>query len=169
SVNGKTAQPVEASFSTEPLLVSRNERMNDVVRRILELPDAESEFDKEIGLLNQVSGVMAETTEILVKPETGPPAIAAETEIIELLLKSKRFNPNAGGGGGADPGGGGSGDTETPALALVGSGVNEKENREELSATQTTGTTGVPLPEEFRTGLDQYFNRLEAWKADKQP
>jgi len=148
---------------------SFNERMNDVVRRILELPDAESEFDKEIGLLNQVSGVMAETTEILVKPETGPPAIAAETEIIELLLKSKRFNPNAGGGGGADPGGGGSGDTETPALALVGSGVNENENREELSATQATGTTGIPLPEEFRSGLDQYFNRLEAWKSDKQP
>ena len=146
-----------------------NERMNDVVTRILELPDAESEFDKEIGLLNQVSGVMAETVEILVKPETGPPAIAAETEIIELLLKSKRFNPNAGGGSGADPGGGGSGDTETPALALVGSGVNEKENREELAATQATGTTGIPLPEEFRTGLDQYFNRLEAWKADKQP
>ncbi|MDA7873535.1 hypothetical protein N9B17_00070 [Rhodopirellula sp.] len=143
-----------------------NERMNDVVRRILELPDAESEFDKEIGLLNQVAGVMAETTEILVKPETGPPAIAAETEIIELLLKSKRFNPNAGGGGGADPGGGGSGETETPALALVGSGGNEKENREELSATQATGTSGIPLPEEFRTGLDQYFNRLETWKAD---
>ncbi len=148
---------------------SFNERMNDVVRRILELPDAESEFDKEIGLLNQVSDVMAETTEILVKPETGPPAIAAETEIIELLLKSKRFNPNAGGGGGADPGGGGSGDTETPALALVGSGANEKENREELSATQATGTTGRPLPEEFRTGLDQYFNRLETWKADQRP
>ena len=146
-----------------------NERMNEVVRRIRELPDAESEFDKEIGLLSQVSGVMAETTEILVKPETGPPAIAAETEIIELLLKSKRFNPNAGGGGGADPGGGGSGDTETPALALVGSGVNEQENREELSATQATGTTGVPLPEEFRAGLDQYFNRLEQWKSESQP
>lgn len=148
---------------------SFNERMNAVVSRILELPDAESEFDKEIGLLSQVSGVMAETTEILVKPETGPPAIAAETEVIELLLKSKRFNPNAGGGGGADPGGGGSGDTETPALALIGSGVNEKENREQLSSTQTTGTAGKPLPEEFRTGLDQYFNRLEAWKANQEP
>ena len=147
---------------------SFNERMNAVVQRILELPDAESEFDKEITLLTQVSGVMAETTEILVKPETGPPAIAAETEIIELLLKSKRFNPNAGGGGGADPGGGGSGDTETPALALVGSGLNENENREELAATQTTGTSGIPLPEEFRSGLDQYFNRLETWKATKQ-
>ncbi|MDE0874842.1 MAG: hypothetical protein OSA88_13360, partial [Acidimicrobiales bacterium] len=147
---------------------SFSERMVAVVERILELPDAESEFDKEIGLLSQVAAVMAETTEILVKPETGPPAIAAETEIIELLLKSKRFNPNAGGGGGADPGGGGSGDTETAALALVGAGLNENENREELSATQTTGTSGVPLPEEFRSGLDQYFNQLETWKAEKQ-
>lgn len=145
-----------------------NERMDDVVRRIRELPDAESEFDKEIALLTQVSGVMAETTEILVKPDTGPPAIAAETEVIELLLKSKRFNPNAGGGGGADPGGGGSGDTETPALALVGSGVNEKENREELSAVQATGNTGAPLPEEFRAGLDQYFNQLENWKTGNE-
>jgi len=147
---------------------SFQQRMTSVVQRILELPDAASEFDKEIALLTQVSGVMAETTEILVKPETGPPAIAAETEIIELLLQSKRFNPNAGGGGGADPGGGGSGDTETPALALVGSGVNENENREELSATQTTGTSGIPLPEEFRSGLDQYFNRLETWKEANQ-
>jgi hypothetical protein len=142
------------------------QRMDKVVARILELPDAEADFAKEVGLLNQVSGVMAEATEILAAPQTGPPAIAVETEIIELLLKSKRFNPNAGGGGGASPGGGGSGETETPALALVGAGVNDKEIREELSATQTTGTTGPGLPEEFRSGLDEYFNRLEVWQTN---
>ncbi len=98
---------------------------------------------------------MVEVTETLVKPETGSPAIAVETEIIELLLKSKRFNPNAGGGGGSDPGGGGAGETDTPVLALVGSGVNDKEVREELSKTQATGTAGPGLPEEFRSGLDQ--------------
>ena len=132
---------------------SFNERMNDVVRRILELPDAESEFDKEIGLLNQVSGVMAETTEILVKPETGPPAIAAETEIIELLLKSKRFNPNAGGGGGADPGGGGSGDTETPAFGF--SGLRGERER------TTRGTLGNPNDWHHRcTSPRRISNRL---------
>ncbi len=141
-------------------------RMDTVVKRILELPDAEADFAKELGLLTQVSGVMSEATEILAKPDTGPPAIAAETEIIELLLKSKRFNPNASGGGGAEPGGGGSGDTETPALALVGAGVNQNEIREEMSATQATGTTGPGLPEEFRSGLDQYFHRLETWKTN---
>ncbi len=141
-------------------------RMDKVVVRIKELPDAEADFAKELGLLTQVSGVMVEATETLAKPETGSPAIAVETEIIELLLASKRFNPNAGGGGGSDPGGGGAGETETPALALVGSGVNEKEVREELSATQSTGTSGPGLPEEFRSGLDQYFNRLEIWQTN---
>jgi hypothetical protein len=141
-------------------------RMNGVLQRIRELPDGEADFAKELGLLTQVSGVMGEATEILAKPDTGPPAIAAETEVIELLLQSRRFNPNAGGGGGAEPGGGGSGDTETPALALAGAGVNEKEVREQMSATQSTGTSGPGLPEEFRSGLDAYFNRLESWQPN---
>lgn len=140
-------------------------RANDVIERILELPNAEGDFANELNMLEGVAAVMQETTEILYKPETGPPAIAAETEIIEALLKSKRFNPNASGGSGADPGGGGSGKTETPALALVGAGVNAKEVREELSSVPATGTTGPGLPEEFRSGLDQYFNRLEDWKS----
>ncbi len=140
------------------------ERMDKVVDRIKELPDAQANFAKEIALLTKVSEVMVETVDILRQPETGPPAIAAETEIIELLLQSKRFNPNGGGGGGSSPGGGGGGDTETPALALVGSGVNEKEVREDLSAAQSTGKTGPGYPEEFRSGLDKYFNQLEGWQ-----
>ena len=41
-------------------------------------------------------------TQILARPETGPPAIGAETEAIELLLQSRRINPRGGGGGGSD-------------------------------------------------------------------
>ncbi|MEM8668914.1 MAG: hypothetical protein AAGG48_15445 [Planctomycetota bacterium] len=148
------------------LSLSQNDfhsQMDKVIARILDLPEAQANFSDEINLLSQVSDVMSETTEILAKPETGPPAIAAETEIIELLLKSKRFNPQASGGGGSNPGGGGQGDTETPALALVGAGINAKEVREEMSASQSTGSTGMNLPEEFRHGLDQYFNQLEEW------
>ena len=156
---------VETAESLSETQNSFYQRMNGVIDRIGELPDAEADFAKELGLLNQVSAVMAETTEILAKPDTGPPAIAAETEIIELLLQSKRFNPNAGGGGGSDPGGGGGGDTETPALALVGAGTNEKEVREELSATQATGSAADGLPDEYRSGLDEYFSRLESWKS----
>lgn len=136
-------------------------RIEKVIDRIRELPDAEKAFGKEIALLTKVGTVMKEATEILAGPETGSPAIAVETEIIELLLQSKRINPGGGGGGGSSPGGGGGGDTQDSALALLGNGVNEKEKREEHPVTQATGNSGPVLPEEFRTGLDEFFNRLE--------
>ncbi len=109
-----------------------------------------------------VSNVMTEATGILGRAETGRPAIAAETEAIELLLQSKRINPKAGGGGGSTPGGGGSGKTTDSALALLGGGLNDKEVREDHGIAQATGESGPVLPEEFRAGLDEYFNRLAA-------
>jgi hypothetical protein len=137
------------------------ERIDKVTERIRELPDGEAQFAREINLLGTVSGVMVEATDILARPETGSPAIAAETEAIELLLQSRRFNPKGGGGGGPIPGGGGGGTTNDSALSLIGKGTNEKEVREATGATQSTGETGAILPEEFRAGLDAYFNRLE--------
>jgi hypothetical protein len=125
------------------------------------LPDGASEFGYEIALLGKVSEVMQEATAILARPETGRLAIAAETEAIELLLQSKRINPRGGGGGGSSPGGGGHGKTVDSALALFGGGVNDKEVREDRGVSQATGESGPSLPEEFRAGLDEYFNRLE--------
>jgi hypothetical protein len=136
------------------------ERIDKVTQRIEALPDAETEFGFEIKLLGRVSQVMDEATEILARPETGRPALAAETEAIELLLQSRRFNPG-GGGGGRNPGGGGGGTTHDSALSLIGTGVNEKEVRQAPGAGQATGTAGTTLPEEFRLGLDTYFNRQE--------
>jgi hypothetical protein len=136
-------------------------RVDKVVERIRQLPDAESDFGYEIGLLGQVAEVMNEATGILARPETGSDAIAAETEAIELLLRSRRINPRGGGGGGANPGGGGTGKTIDSAMALLGSGVNQKEVREDHGVSQSTGESGPVLPEEFRSGLDEYFNRLE--------
>ncbi|WP_165219869.1 hypothetical protein [Aquisphaera insulae] len=137
------------------------ERIDKVVVRIGELPNGLQEFKKEIGLLNAVSEVMQDATEILAQPDTGSPAIAAETEAIELLLQSKRINPKGGGGGGATPGGGGTGKTVDSAMALLGSGVNQKELREDHGISQATGESGPVLPEEYRAGLDEYFNKLE--------
>ena len=138
------------------------DRIGKVVDRIRELKDGEMEFGKEIQLLNAVGIVMQETTGILARPETGSPAIAAETEIIELLLQSKRINPNGGGGGGgASPGGGGGGTTTDSALALLGKGINKKEVRSQDDVAQAVGDSGPVLPEEFRAGLDEYFNKLD--------
>jgi hypothetical protein len=136
------------------------QRIEKVTERIRDLPDGETEFGKEIALLEAVARVMTDATGILARAETGGPAIAAETEAIELLLQSRRFNPG-GGGGGANPGGGGGGTTTDSALSLIGRGANEKEARQARGTAQATGEAGSTLPEEFRTGLDAYFNRLE--------
>lgn len=135
--------------------------LDDVIERIESLPDGAALFGKEIQLLGTVADVMVEATEILARPETGSPAIAAETEIIELLLQSKRINPSGGGGGGSSPGGGGGGDTNDSALALLGKGVNDKEVREDRGVSQAVGESGPTLPEEFRAGLDEYFDQLD--------
>jgi hypothetical protein len=137
-------------------------RIDKVIERIIALPDGEQDFAKDIALLRQVSPVMKEAATILAGPDTGPPAIAAETEAIELLLKSKRINPNGGGGSGANPGHGGGGDTQDTALALLGSGLNQKEVRESPGTQQSVGETGPVWPEEFRAGLDKYFSGLES-------
>jgi hypothetical protein len=138
-----------------------SERVGKLAVRIRELPDGEAEFAYEIALLGKVEQVMDEATHILARPETGPEAIGAETEAIELLLQSRRINPRGGGAGGSSPGGGGTGTTLDAALALFGAGVNEKEVREDRDVGQATGISGAVLPEEFRAGLDQYFNRME--------
>ena len=39
--------------------------------------------------------------------------------------------------------------------------MNEKEVREDRGVPQVSGESGSALPEEFRAGLDEYFNRLE--------
>ena len=143
------------------------DRTVKVTERILGLPDAEMEFGKEIALLSEVAGVMDDAASILGKPDVGAPAIAAETDAIELLLQAKRINPKGGGGGGSSPGGGGKGTTNAPALALVGEGSNAKEVREDRGTSQATGETGPALPEEFRAGLDQYFNKLEKGPAGR--
>ncbi len=137
------------------------DRTRDVVGRILELPDAEAHFARDLALLRQVTLVMEDTSGILARPETGPSAIAGETEAIELLLQSKRINPMGSGGGGANPGGGGGGTTTDSALALLGTSTNPKEVREQTADTQTTGTSGAAYPPEWREGIDEYFNRLE--------
>jgi hypothetical protein len=159
----KYARDADALSKTQRQI---EERIEKVTERIRDLPDGENEFAREIQLLEAVAKVMTEAAVILARPETGAPAIGAETEAIELLLQSRRFNPG-GGGGGANPGGGGGGTTNDSALSLIGKGTNEKEVRESTGAAHATGESGATLPEEYRTGLDAYFNRLDKISKDR--
>ncbi len=150
---------------------SVRERIEGAARSIRELPAGAAEFAKEIALLDLVARVMAEATGILARPETGRPAIAAETEAIELLLQSRQINPKGGkggGGGGNAPGGGGTGDTAALALALAGSGADGDAVIEERAPHQATGDAEATFPEEYRAGLDEYFRRLERSIEEKR-
>lgn len=135
---------------------------------ILKLPQGNEKFGRELRLLNAVQGVMMEAAGILDKADTGDPAVAAETEAIELLLQTKRQNPNGGGGGGSNPGGGGTAESASEAaLADLGDGSDASANVEARPVGQSTGKAGRELPEEFKTGLDAYFNKLESGGALK--
>jgi hypothetical protein len=129
---------------------------------ILKLPQGNEKFGRELKLLNAVQGVMMEAAGILDKADTGAVAVAAETEAIELLLQAKRQG-KGGGGGGSDPGGGGTADSASEAaLADLGEGSDAESSPESRPVGQSTGKAGRELPEEFKTGLDTYFNKLES-------
>ena len=158
--------PEEYDERTHRLASTQDElmkRLDSVVVDIRTLPEGSRMFAKELQILEMASAVMAEATGILGQPDTGPEAIAAETEVIELLLQSKRANPNGGGGGGgASPGGGGGGDTDRPALALYGPGADTRANINQREVQQAVGNSASKLPAEFRDGLESFFNAVES-------
>lgn len=138
------------------------DRTEAVIEQILDLPEGAEKFGKEIKQLTNASVAMWDAVEILVRPDTGPDAIAAETEAIEWLLQAKR-SKGGGGGGGNNPGNGNrtGQDLNSSALALLGESDEDKAKTEEREVQQATGKAGEEYPEEFRHGLDQYFEELE--------
>ena len=140
------------------------ERVDEIVLEIEELPNAQEHFMIEMQLLSLVSDVMRQARAVLARPDTGPEAIAAETEVIELLLQSNRQNNSGGGGGGSSPGGGAQADSNGASLNDISfdGGESRASDPSVRAADQSTGQTGRKLPEEFRRGLDQYFNALES-------
>lgn len=126
------------------------------------IPEGDEKFAKELELVGAAGGVMQEVVSILKQPDTGPAAVAAESEVIELLLQAKRANPKGGAGaGGATPGKGGEGTTDQAALALFGPGSDPKAKIEDRGVQQATGQQNGQLPEEFREGIDAFFNAVE--------
>jgi hypothetical protein len=111
-------------------------------------------LDAQIAKLTNAAMVMDEVKGMLTTPETGPPTIAAISEVIEILLETHRM-PNAPTVVKAPP-------ATASALMLVGLGDDgSRAFIEERAPGQATGKTGRQLPEEFRQGLDVYLNALE--------
>lgn len=165
--NARAALPIlEYREKTEPLARKQEKiaiHTQSAFDAILMLPDGSKRFGDELKLLQAVKHVMDEAGGILDTPETGPTAIAAETEAIELLLQAKRQSSKGGGGGGGSPGsGGGSGTSSISALSELGDGANSDAEPVNRNVGQSTGRAGREFPEEFKNGLDAYFNKLEA-------
>ena len=112
-----------------------------------------------IKKLTDAATVMDEVQELFARPATGPPTIAAISEVIEILLETHRL-PNAPMVVKAPP-------TMTSALMLFGLGDDgSKAFIKNRAPGQATGKTGRKLPEEFRQGLDAYFDALEGKRID---
>ena len=105
---------------------------------------------------------MDETAGILAQPETGSPAIAAETEAIELLLQSKRINPQ-----GrrrrrlARPAAAATARRTTRPWPCSAAASTTRKSAKTAASRRRRASRARRLPEEFRAGLDEYFNRLE--------
>jgi len=145
--------------STQQSLVERTDK---VIAAIIDLPNGEAQFAREIHQLTQASAAMSDAEGLLAERVTGQAAIAAETEAIEWLLQARRAG-QGGGGGGSDPGDGkrSGADLSSSALAQLGQSTEKNAAVVQRDVQQSTGKAGRELPDEFRHGLDRYFEVLE--------
>ncbi|RFC47973.1 MAG: hypothetical protein DVB23_000816 [Verrucomicrobia bacterium] len=134
------------------------DRAYSVVKTIEDMPGGAETYQREVELLSAVSKILGEARNILGRPDTGPEAIAAETEAIELLLQARRSPPQ---GGGGSQNSSQSAGAAQQGINGLGPGADEPSAPRGRSVDQSTGKGGRELPEEFRRGLDQYFNTLE--------
>ncbi|QDV87962.1 hypothetical protein [Planctomycetes bacterium TBK1r] len=156
----------EADYVSEAIRLSESQdllrdRLDAVVDGIEALPDGLLNFGEEIEVLGLASAAMVDASKTLVTPETGPVAIAAQTEAIELLLRSNKISPEGGGGGGGSAGGGQGGETDQAAIALLGQGLNQLAITRESETRLSVGRDRDEVPERWRAGLDRYFDQLE--------
>lgn len=139
----------------------------EVARQISLLPEFNTRrIRQQYAKVSAAAEVMEEAETILARPETGPEAIAAISEVIEILLQTQRMpnTPGSGGGGGDTPGGSGDVFAQLVSAMTLGNGTGDDSGEafiEKRSPKQAIGKTGRVLPEEFRQGLDAYFNVLE--------
>jgi hypothetical protein len=145
---------------TQDQLVDRTQWLMDQLQQIQR--EGQKDFGGTLPQLAAARSAMEDAAALLALPDTAGPAIAAETEAIELLLQTKRNASQGGGSGGAagaTPGGGGGESAAGEASALAGIGLNS--SVESRDVEQAGGVAGEMVPAEFRSGLDAYFSALE--------
>jgi hypothetical protein len=87
-------------------------------------------------------------------------AVSSLPSLANPLATAGAIGGGSSNGFGGGTGGGGTGTATSAAVALAGRG-NRRGRGEGGEKDQATGTSGRVLPEEFRAGLDAYFNKFE--------
>lgn len=146
----------------------------------------EQTIPKVIKLFQEVEGIMDEATDWLAEYDTGGRTIAAQTDVVEKIFEAtKERQKQQGKSGGAmmdmmekmmaegegkegegkkgtkpgdKPGQGMTGDSDAANGAAGGAGDAKSEARR---VPKAAGTSGAPLPEEFRKALDAYNRGME--------
>lgn len=159
--HARPAMPVETvkqqGAGLSAIQAGMADKSRELVGRIRGLPDAQK-LQADMQKLTSAGTVMDEAAGLLETPETGAPTIAAISEVIEILLETRRVQNN--------PTVMKVKTTAASALMLVGIGDDtELATIEERAPGQSTGLTGRALPAEFQQGLDVYFNALEARRS----
>ena len=134
------------------------ERVDKVIDRIKQLPDAESEFAYEIGLLGKVSGVMSEATEILATPGDRLSGDRRRDRGHRAACSSRSGSiPRAAAAAARTRAAAARARPSIRPWRSWDRGVNQKEVREDRGVSQATGESGPVLPEEFRAGPGRVF------------
>ncbi|MDM4016423.1 hypothetical protein [Roseiconus lacunae] len=151
-------------YASEAIQLSESQdgirdRLDQVIDRLQTDRDSAIQFAAEAEVLSSARAAMVDAAETLVQPDTGPAVIAAQTEAIELLLRSRKVDPSTGGGSNSASSAGG--DTDQAALKLVGDALNELAEIRSGEVRTSTGAASFEVPERMRADLDRYFFRLE--------
>jgi hypothetical protein len=166
---------------SERLADEQDELSADVQQLVIE-----QTIPQVIELLDEVEGIMDETTDYLADTDTGGGTIAAQTEIIEKIhaaAKAKQQQGSSGEEGSAmmdmmermmgKKEGEGEGEGEKPGdkagqgmtgdsdAANSGAEGESSGNIEERTVPKAAGNAGKSLPSEFQKALDAYNRGLE--------
>ena len=158
---------VERATSLAVHQMAIQERTLNALNDVKALPKATEHFDEEIGKMSNSIKAMDDASGQLAEMRLGPGTIASETEAIEALLATRRGG--RGGGGGSSPGDGSAavGSTNRKPLELLGLGSNASGKVVPRQIGEGTGKTGRSLPEEYREGLDSFFNGLHRLRRSR--
>ena len=146
--SGKYSADAASLANTQNSLTDRIKAVGVAIRNL----ENASEFEDVLVQIDGSEKAMKDAFETLSKPDTGATAIGAETEAIEWLLEARRS--------GGPPHREGE-DMTGSALALLGAADEKKAQGEQRVVEQATGKSEKEVAEEFRYGLDQYFENLE--------